>query len=157
VPVDEIDIFDISSVFEGDDNGIWYAQKASGDIPDGRTDFCLVAVSAKDNSSHNIYMYGGKGANELYDEIYVLSIPSFTWTKISEGKAPRYGHTCHLVANRQMLTVGGALSDDFSTCDWEYRGVAIYDMSTLTWGSVYNASAPDYAVPAKIYQVIGGG
>jgi Tfp pilus assembly protein PilV len=102
-------------------------------------------------------MYGGKGANELYDEIYVLSIPSFTWTKISEGKAPRYGHTCHLVANRQMLTVGGALSDDFSTCDWEYRGVAIYDMSTFTWGSVYNASASDYAVPAKIYQVIGGG
>ncbi|PKX93981.1 putative cell wall anchored protein [Aspergillus novofumigatus IBT 16806] len=157
VPFDEIDIFDISSVFEGDDNGIWYAQKASGDIPDGRTDFCLAAVSAKDNSSHNIYMYGGKGANELYDQIYVLSIPSFTWTKISEGKSPRYGHTCHLVADRQMLTVGGALSDDLSTCDSEYRGVALYDMSTLTWGSVYNASATDYAVPANIYQVIGGG
>ncbi|KAF4253989.1 hypothetical protein CNMCM8812_003815 [Aspergillus fumigatus] len=157
VPFDEIDIFDISSVFEGDDNGIWYAQKASGDIPAGRTDFCLVAVSAKDNSSHNIYMYGGKGANELYDEIYVLSIPSFTWTKISEGKSPRYGHTCHLVANRQMLTVGGASSDDLSTCDWEYRGVAIYDMSTSTWGSVYDAFAADYAVPAKVYQVIGGG
>ncbi|KAF7166483.1 hypothetical protein CNMCM6106_002294 [Aspergillus hiratsukae] len=157
VPFDEIDIFDISSVFEGDDNGIWYSQKASGDIPDGRTDFCLVAVSAKDNSSHNIYMYGGKGANELYDEVYVLSIPSFTWTKIFEGKSPRYGHTCHLVANRQMLTVGGALSDDLTACDWEYKGVGIYDMSMLTWGSVYDAFAADYAVPAKLYQVIGGG
>ncbi|EAW07453.1 putative cell wall anchored protein [Aspergillus clavatus NRRL 1] len=157
VPFQEIDIFDISSVFEGDDNGLWYTQKASGDIPAGRSDFCIVSVSAKDNSSHNIYMYGGTGMNGTYDQIYVLSIPSFTWTKIYEGTSPRYGHTCHLVANRQMVSVGGASSDNLSTCDWEYKGVAMYDLSTLTWGSVYNALAPEYEVPAAIYRVIGGG
>ncbi|KAA8651738.1 hypothetical protein EYZ11_000059 [Aspergillus tanneri] len=160
VTFDQIDFLDVSSLANDNSNGTWYAQKASGDIPSGRTDFCLVSASAKDNSSHNIYMYGGKGANEAYDDIYVLSIPSFTWTKIYQGTSPRYGHTCHLVANRQMLTVGGTTSSDLASyCDWEEKGVAIFDMSTSgssKWGSVYNAYAPAYQVPDTVYKVIGG-
>ncbi|KAE8153896.1 hypothetical protein BDV25DRAFT_168147 [Aspergillus avenaceus] len=110
---EEIDFLDVSS----------YKQKASGDTPDVRTDFCLVTVSAKDHSSHNIYLYGGKSASQIYDQIYILSIPSFTWTKVFEGKSPRFGHTCH---------------DVMSGCDWEIASVAIFDLSTLTWGSIYN-------------------
>lgn len=154
VPFDEIDFLDIASLDDSSKTGTWHTQLTSGDVPDGRTEFCVVTASAKDNSSHNIYLYGGRSTDELYDDIYVLSIPSFTWTKIYEGSSPRYAHTCHLVANRQMLTVGG--NSDVDQCDWEMKGVGVYDLSTLNWGDKYDAEAGEYEVPAKVYRVIHG-
>jgi hypothetical protein len=157
VSFSKIDFLDIASTKNGKSDGTWYSQTATGEIPDPRTDFCIVAASAPDNSSHNIYLYGGRGANDLYDQIYVLSIPSFTWMKVAEGKSPRYGHTCHVVGQKQMVTVGGDASWDLVTgCDWELKGLAIMDMSTFEWGSVYNAYAGNYQVPSQIYSVIGG-
>ncbi|KAF2093704.1 hypothetical protein NA57DRAFT_61407 [Rhizodiscina lignyota] len=132
---------------------------ATGDTPRPRTDFCPVSAPAPDNSSYNIYLYGGQNplTNEIYDEAFVLSIPSFIWIKLFVGQSPRYAHTCHFLGNRQMLTVGGSLSTNLTgTCDWEYRGVAILDMTDLTWGSVYNAYAAPYELPQNIYEVIGG-
>ena len=65
--------------------------------------------------------------------------------------------TCHLVGNRQMLTVGGFSSNNLSSsCDWEVKSVAIYDMSSLVWGSVFRADAPAYQVPGLVVDVIGG-
>ncbi|CAL5871657.1 uncharacterized protein PFLUO_LOCUS5910 [Penicillium psychrofluorescens] len=152
VSFDSVDIFDIASM-----DGAWYNQPVSGDIPGPRTDFCVVTVSAPDNSSHNIYLYGGQGANNLYDDVYVLSLPSFRWIKMYQGESPRYGHTCHLVGNKQMLTVGGDASEDLmSGCDWEEYGVAILDMSSMVWGHIYHALDGEYQVPTKIYNVIGG-
>ena len=64
-----------------------------------------------------------------------------------------------------MLTVGGVAaasqmqglySADPPTCDWEVKGVGVYDMSDLVWGSVYNATAPAYEVPDLIISTIGG-
>lgn len=69
-----------------------------------------------------------------------------------------------------MLTVGGSLNSsaygiettatildtNAITADWELRGVAIYDMSTLVWGSVYNADDENYLVPDHIVSGIGG-
>lgn len=74
-------------------------------------------------------------------------LPSFTWTKVYQGESPRFGHTCHRVGDRTMITVGGAANDDWhdAPCDWQ-----TFDMSDLVWGSVYDASAPAYAVPAPI-------
>lgn len=150
-----IDILDIQSLDGSDESSTWYTQEAKGEIPDGRTDFCVVTVSAKDNSSHNIYMYGGRGASEIYDQMYVLSIPSFIWIKIYEGYSPRYGHTCHLAGNRQMLTVGGSSKGELP-CDWETKGLGVFDLSDLAWGSIYHAEAAEYEVPEKIYKKIGG-
>jgi len=72
---------------------------------------------------------------KLYDDIYMLSIPSFIWTKSIVGESPRWGHTCHAVGNRQMITTGGSLNKTLESegCDWEYRGVAIYDLTTSVW------------------------
>lgn len=77
-----IDIFDIDrGVYGG--NGGWHSQNTTGDIPEPRVDHCLVAASAPDNSSHNIYLYGGRASETfVYDQIYVLSLPSFHWTKV---------------------------------------------------------------------------
>lgn len=57
-----------------------------------------------------------------------------------------------------MITVGGAANYDWSSapCDWETKGVGVFDLSDLVWGSVYDASAPAYAVPAPIAARIGG-
>jgi hypothetical protein len=103
-------------------------------------------------------MYGGRNQDNLFDSIHVLTIPSFTWIKIYEGKSPRFGHTCHVVGNRQMITVGGVNDTVLNRgCDWETRSVAIYDLATLTWGSVFDANAQPYFVPGKVSVVIGGG
>lgn len=73
------------------------------------------------------------------------------------GDSPRYGMTCHLVGNRQMITVGGAGTAAINKdCDWELRGVAIYDLSTLAWGSKFDHDAAPYEVPPKIVNRIGG-
>lgn len=41
-------------------------------------------------------------------------------------------------------------------CDWELKGVGILDLSTKTWGSVYNANAKAYTVTQEIVDKIGG-
>ncbi|KAL9070535.1 MAG: hypothetical protein Q9161_004832 [Pseudevernia consocians] len=173
LPMTEIDIFDVASIYNSSTpDGVWYKQSATNqnatDVPSPRVDFCLVVASAQDLSSHNIYMYGGRdGANppNYFDEIWVLSLPAFTWTMIYSGISPRFAHTCHLVGNRTMLTVGGVAaasqiqgfySANPPTCDWEMKGVGVYDMSDLVWGSVYNATAPVYEVPDPMISTIGG-
>jgi hypothetical protein len=60
--MNQVNIFDVSSLSSPDSssssNG-WYTQTIAGTVPDPRIDFCLVLASAPDNSSFNIYMYGG--------------------------------------------------------------------------------------------------
>ncbi|PQE29945.1 cell wall anchored protein [Rutstroemia sp. NJR-2017a WRK4] len=158
-PMDEIHIFDINSAYNGG-SGSWYTQQASGDLPPKRVQSCSVVAAAADNSSYNIYMYAGQdGLSASYDDIYVLSLPSFTWIKVYETTpgSPRYGHTCHLVGNRQLLTVGGTTGSLSTSCDWESKGVAIYDMSTLQWGSNFYHDAESYSLPSNLTAVIGGG
>lgn len=152
---------------------IWYNQSTSGETPPPRIDFCVLPAvkSAKDNSSHNVYMYGGYDPmkNASYDDVYILSLPSFTWTKVYSGQNPKFGHTCHSAGNRQMMTVGGLLDTNLyavettgqlpnlntSKCD-RWGGVALFDLSNLTWGSFFNPYAPEYQLPTKLVDVIGG-
>lgn len=111
-------------------------------------------------------MYGGRDASQNYfDEIWILSIPSFTWTLVYSGQNPRFSHTCHLAGTRTMLTVGGVASEsqfeglpgvNHSPCDWEVKSIGVLDMSTLFWGSVYDAGAPPYEVPDEVVSVVGG-
>ncbi|QSZ37441.1 hypothetical protein DSL72_008537 [Monilinia vaccinii-corymbosi] len=157
-PMNEINIFDINSVYNGG-NGSWYTQQASGDFPPPRIESCSIVATAPDNSSYNIYLYGGQNGDSVsYDDVYVLSLPSFAWIKVYEAVpgSPRFGHTCHLVGNRQMLTVGGAQKKYSSYCDWESSGVAIYDLYKLSWTSTFHHDANSYIVPGNITDIIGG-
>jgi hypothetical protein len=68
-----------------------------------------------------------------------------------------------------MMTVGGSLDGNMyavettgklpnlSTlnCD-RWGGVALFDLSNLTWGSFFDAYAPEYQIPKKVVDVIGG-
>jgi hypothetical protein len=62
--MDQINIFDVSKISSpsptSDTAGDgWSSQVIIGTVPDPRVDFCLVLAPAPDNSSLNIYMYGG--------------------------------------------------------------------------------------------------
>ena len=55
VPMNEIDIFDVSSYYDTSvPAGTWYKQTTSGPTPDPRVDFCAVVASAPDGSSQNM-------------------------------------------------------------------------------------------------------
>ena len=161
-----ISVFDVGFVFNASDvggqTGGWYTQGTSGAaMPAPRVDFCAWLASAPDNSSANICMYGGWDPTQsepYFDEIWVLTLPSFTWIQVYNGTAPRFRHTCHALGSGQVITVGGQRYADWSReCDWEYMSVAIYNLNAELWGSVWNPDLPDYQVPGTISNIVGGG
>ncbi|USP76833.1 hypothetical protein yc1106_04107 [Curvularia clavata] len=153
-----VDVFDIDSYLQKPEtNGTWYSQNTTGDIPEPRVDFCTAAISSADNSSHHIYLYGGYNpiTNAAYDDVFVLTLPSFTWTNVWPlGESPRWGHKCHVVGKRQMITVGG--NTPLNECDWEVKGVAVWDLTIMQWGSVFVADALDFQVPRQLQNATGG-
>ncbi|KAB8213063.1 hypothetical protein BDV33DRAFT_210572, partial [Aspergillus novoparasiticus] len=79
----------------------WYRQNTTGEAPRRPQALsCAVVASAPDGSSHNIYVYGGYDGTDPeqapYDDVYILSIPSFTWFKAYTGQTRhgRSGHQC---------------------------------------------------------------
>lgn len=57
-----------------------------------------------------------------------------------------------------MITVGGiSRSNITSDCDWESMGVAILDLTLMSWGSIFDSAAAPYQVNSMISEVIGGG
>lgn len=57
-----------------------------------------------------------------------------------------------------MITVGGIASPNITgTCDWESMGVAVLDLTLMSWGSVFNSNAAPYQVNTMISDVVGGG
>ncbi|KAN0087217.1 hypothetical protein V8E54_000905 [Elaphomyces granulatus] len=114
-------------------NNQWYMQQTSGDIPPQLTLFCSVVAAAADNSSYNIYLYGGydgrRSSKYASDDVYVLSIPSFTWVKVYSGTSThgRTGHKCVKVHPDQMEcydVFGNILKfqDSYSPTTWsEYN------------------------------------
>ena len=71
------------------ENSIWTKQRATGDIPPHRSRACSMLVPAPDLSSFQIYLFSGimQGDTRLLD-MYVLSIPTFTWTRIAMKNYP---------------------------------------------------------------------
>ncbi len=62
-----------------------------------------------------------------------------------------------------MITVGGTSFPStaqslalLGNCDNQTKGVNVFDMTTATFGPVYDANAPAYEVPAKVVAAVGG-
>lgn len=170
-----IDVYDIEA-------STWYKQATSGPTPEIRVNPCAVAVSAADGSSTSVYMYGGQnllpyGEQKQYDDMWILTIPSFTWIQVdtsNQANPPgRAGHMCN-VWNSQMIVVGGYVGQDLS-CD--SPGTYVFNTSSLEWQNGYVALETDdklnrqasqqkdpaalqgsfgYSVPEKVMSVIGG-
>lgn len=121
-------------------------------------------------------MYGGRGGSDgvqakQYDTINILTLPAFTWVSVEyDSQTTRYGHSCNAVGGSQILTIGGADADPpqtsatadtyaqgaFTTPDPNAQGLAIFDMTNLTWSSQYTAGAPPYEQSDLIKQVYSG-
>ncbi|KAF7544117.1 hypothetical protein G7046_g9852 [Stylonectria norvegica] len=162
-PMEEILIYDILS-------GKYYVQNATGNVPEMRRRFCAGATWVDDQSSYNIYLYGGLGekAGSLgFDDIYILTIPTFTWIRMypadsnSTGDFPHHSLSCNVVNEEQMLIHGGFFpkNDD---CDSEDQwGMHNLDMGKQNsdhspW-ALYDPTKKKYVVPEEIISVVGGG
>ena len=152
-----IDVFDIST-------SMWYRQSTNGDYPVLRVNPCAVAASAPDGSSTNVYMFGGQnlipaGNQTQYNDMWILTIPSFTWIKVdttNQSVPPgRTGHTCNIY-NGQIVVVGGYTGPQTNGlgCD---NGFYVFDATKLSWVNNYNAisgSNPQNQQPAQAKDAI---
>jgi len=145
----------------------WYTQKASGDIPPNRRKFCGGSTWAKDQSSYNIYIYGGFGFGENvtgFDDVWILSLPTFEWIKwypeAPGASAPHGLLTCNVIENAQMMVMGGNFTNA-TTCDVP----AVGGQHNLNLGQVnvqnakwyqYLPNLTSYSVPPAIVSAAGG-
>ncbi|KAI9649925.1 hypothetical protein NHQ30_002510 [Ciborinia camelliae] len=148
VPMNQITIYDIHSQQ-------FYLQSAGGDsIPFPRTNFCAVGAGSSDNSTWEIFIYGGFHLGDInsfgLDKVYILTLPAFQWFEApATGGTVRTSHHCQVIGLRQMLSIGGHGNDYDGQDPWK-NGLGIFDMSELTWGFNYDANAAPYTPPALI-------
>ena len=95
--------------------------------------------------------------NAGLDEVYVLSLPSFVWFKANYTSSdPRIWHTCNVVGNRQMLSIGGInpsavdLTTARNDADPFWEGMKVFDLTALQWTNYYNVTAAPYLAPSVV-------
>ncbi|KAK4699310.1 hypothetical protein P7C70_g6953, partial [Phenoliferia sp. Uapishka_3] len=124
-----------------------------------RVNHCAVRASAKVHGveTHQIFIYGGQLLNQTgrVSDVYILSIPSYTWTFVGDDLSGqptgRAGHQCALHGS-QLLVVGGYLGADV-ICD--QPGVYVYDVSKSAWQTSFTANTI-YSTPALVANITGG-
>ena len=149
----------------------WYEQQTSGTIPPGRRATCSVMVPAADLSSYQIYVFSGTLANEIHLlDLYVLSVPSFIWTKIDVSAAgypdtlTMSGHECALHAGgRQMLIVPGirnaSLTAGDSPMQWACNSgtaIRVFDTEDWVFRGTFDPTLKEAKVPQPVIKLIGG-
>ncbi|KAH6618734.1 hypothetical protein C7974DRAFT_364823 [Boeremia exigua] len=162
LPMSDILVYDIA-------NARWYNQTASGSsLPQSRRRFCAGAVWPEDRSSYNIYVFGGASVGEGvgYGDVWILSLPSFTWIKFFPTSdddtvtTPYHSSTCNVYESSQMIVVGG-----HSTNSTECDASAVYGQHSLDLGRAnkdvlkwadFNAKMTAYTVPPEVISVVGG-
>ncbi|KID79263.1 Galactose oxidase/kelch, beta-propeller, partial [Metarhizium brunneum ARSEF 3297] len=151
-----IDIYDVA-------NKKWYQQPTEGG-PGARTRGCAVVAPASDKSSFNIYYYGGYDGihpkNDFSDEVWVLSLPSFSWTLLNKGVPVhgRSGHKCFKPYPDQMMVFGGytpTIGSSFTCLD--QGPVVVFNLTTGEWLDGYSPTKyGNYGVHEKIIAAVGG-
>ncbi len=102
-----------------------------------------------------------------YDEVFVLSLPAFRWFRAPyAARRPRHAHTCHVVGQRHLLSVGGVDTTQdrplaggggsaldlatFATRDPFPQGLGLFDITRLNWTTRYEANAAPYEQSAPV-------
>jgi hypothetical protein len=118
------------------------------------------------------YLYGGYGFGNhtAFDDIYILSLPSYKWVKgfpLKDGDN-KYGHggcTATVMNPNQMMVIGGWFPDpSASNCDsyltqgqhGMYLGNNSGKADNAIWAK-YDPMMNSYAVPDAVVSAIGGG
>ncbi|KIW62044.1 hypothetical protein PV05_02097 [Exophiala xenobiotica] len=139
----------------------WYLQNTTGDAPGQLTEFCSVVAPANDSSSFNVYIYGGydglSASDEPSDDVWILSIPSFTWVKAYSGNKAhgRSGHRCVTPYPDQMFVIGG-IHQNQAECV-EGGIIQIFNLNKLEFQDTYDPNTwSEYQVPSAVIKAIGG-
>ncbi|KAK0714848.1 hypothetical protein B0H67DRAFT_488130 [Lasiosphaeris hirsuta] len=149
-----INIYDVAS-------DKWYSQPTVGG-PGQLTRGCSVVIPAQDQSSFSIYYYGGytglTKTEEFNDDVWVLSIPSFTWVKVSVGTGPgRAGHKCFMPYPDQMFAIGGYTKSSGGALTCLKETVRVFNVSSAAWLKSYDpAKWSNYTIPDTVVSKIGG-
>lgn len=146
-----VSIYDVAS-------GRWYVQATSGTPPPVSAQACAVVASSQDNKTHNIYLYGGYDGTKPSapsDDVWILSLPSFTWVKALAGTSNhgRYAHVCAKPYADQMLIVGGTrdCGNELSTT----LIADVFNLNTLKWQGSYDPlKYSDYVTPSIVSDAI---
>ncbi|KAJ0349334.1 hypothetical protein COL154_004085 [Colletotrichum chrysophilum] len=152
----KIDIYDIAA-------DKWYQQETTGG-PGAVTRGCAVLATAADRSSFNLYYYGGYPGVSLSegfsDAVWVLSMPSFQWIKLNDGKTlhARAGHQCVMPYPDQMLVIGGyAQTSGAGNRPCVQNFFHVFNVSSGEWQDSYSPSKwSNYTVPTAVQSKIGG-
>ncbi|PSN63502.1 hypothetical protein BS50DRAFT_649155 [Corynespora cassiicola Philippines] len=159
--LETVHILDIASLENGE--GVWYQQKTSGRTPPGRADFCAATISSPDKTNFHIYVFAGRSNTQTFDDLWVLSLPQFHWTKnwimsydfkVYNGAKPNFGSTCHLVGSKQMLVLGGMETRLSGSCT--KTKAAFFDLTNLKWTQAFVKDGPPYRVPKAVWEWING-
>ncbi|KAH8586853.1 hypothetical protein B0O99DRAFT_585342 [Bisporella sp. PMI_857] len=151
-----VSVYDIST-------NIWYEQETTDPPDKALAQGCTVVASAEDGSSHNIYWYGGfdgiHPTEDFSDEVWVLSIPSFKWVRVSTGTTAhaRAGHRCVKPYPDQMFVIGGyaSLTGGLPKCV-DQNIIQIFNLNTLQWTTSYDPTVySNYTVPSIVASAIG--
>lgn len=148
----------------------WYSQRTNGVAPSKRWwTMCSSIVAAQDGSSYQIILYGGANSDDVYGDVWALSIPSFTWSLLSEditssfAGSTRYGPSCNLVKKHTLLVFGGDRTEGggsygYPICDDGSRLAWFFDLNLMEWVSALSSDEDpgEYRVPEPVYQRIGG-
>jgi hypothetical protein len=131
-----------------------------------KSPFAGVATLLRADKSGGRFVYGGS-TNETFDlnnadnpgylNVYTLSLPAFHWFQsTSTTPVRRACHTCSVIGNRQMVSIGGRLPSSVDTLGLEQdpwtSGIGVFDMTAFAWVDHYNAAAETYEQPDMVQQ-----
>ena len=131
------------------------------------------------------YLYGGQGhqgSDVAFDDVYILTLPSFQWIKwypTSPGPGrPHYDLSCNVIDGSQMLIIGGTFPLD-TDCEYVYSSLVksrcqltficsspnVYGTHNLNLGKdgpagsqwdLFFPNITKYQVPPEIISKVGG-
>ena len=101
-----------------------------------------------------------------YDTISILTLPAFHWITVPYNpQNPRHGHSCNPVGGSQVISIGGVDSNSNLTVEGNIikstfdsardpfaQGLAIFDMTKLSFVDQYTANAPEYEQSEEVKQ-----
>jgi len=137
-------------------NDIWYNQDTSGDLPPQLADFCAVVAHQPDAHSYQIYIQGGYNGVDLNKDlnldVYILSVPSFHWTKVTplNQAGARWGHICITPYPDQMFVVGG--QGNYKDIRFPRgRSLEVLNLNKLVWQDKYTPGEwSKYEIPPQV-------
>jgi Kelch motif len=150
----QIPVFDIGS-------DTWFVQNTSGEHPSQRMGFCSVVANEHGSSGFQIYIYGGfdgTATGVSQGDIWVLSVPSFIWTRVYDGDIThsRDSHTCVSPYPDQMLVIGGQNSANPTGFSCTNSLIDVFNLTSLAWLDEYDPSVwSNYKIPPRVASIIG--